>query len=172
MARGIAILLFVALLSGAGTGAWRSMCSMTAAVSNSLNRAHRGCARRSDGDVLERRSQRHGGAGVRANRGPRTSRSSSLMTARSSVGSLLISARRSRHTYGTLGASAETLTVVLLPVTRDTMVDALVSGRVDVVAGNLTVTPGRAQRIDFGDPMLHGARACRDRTCGAAHHDG
>jgi ABC-type amino acid transport substrate-binding protein len=40
------------------------------------------------------------------------------------------------HLRATLGAGAETLTVALLPLTRDTMIDALVSGRVDVLAAN------------------------------------
>jgi membrane-bound lytic murein transglycosylase MltF len=58
----------------------------------------------------------------------------------------------------TLGAGAVTLTVALLPLTRDTMIDALVSGRVDVLAANLTVTPSRAERVAFADPMLRGVR--------------
>ena len=53
---------------------------------------------------------------------------------------------------------AETLTVALLPLARDAMIDALVSGRVDVLAANLTVTPSRAERVDFADPMLRGVR--------------
>jgi ABC-type amino acid transport substrate-binding protein len=62
------------------------------------------------------------------------------------------------HLRATLGAGAETLTVALLPLTRDAMIDALVSGRVDVLAANLTVTPSRADRVDFADPMLRGVR--------------
>ena len=62
------------------------------------------------------------------------------------------------HLRATLGAGAETLTVAFLPLTRDTMLDALVSGRVDVLAANLTVTPGRAERVDFADPMIRGIR--------------
>jgi membrane-bound lytic murein transglycosylase MltF len=62
------------------------------------------------------------------------------------------------HLRATVGDGAETLTVALLPLTRDRMIDALVSGRVDVLAANLTVTPGRAERVDFADPMLRGVR--------------
>lgn len=62
------------------------------------------------------------------------------------------------HLRARLGAGAETLTVALLPLTRDRMIDALVSGRVDVLAANLTVTPDRAERVDFADPMLRGVR--------------
>ena len=62
------------------------------------------------------------------------------------------------HLRATLGAGAETLTVALLPLTRDAMLDALDSGRVDVLAANLTVTPSRADRVAFADPMLRGVR--------------
>jgi membrane-bound lytic murein transglycosylase MltF len=62
------------------------------------------------------------------------------------------------HLRATLGAGAETLTVVLLPLSRDTMIDALVSGGVDVLAANLTVTPSRAEQVAFADPMLRGVR--------------
>lgn len=60
------------------------------------------------------------------------------------------------HLRATLGARAETLTVALLPLTRNEMIDALFSGKVDVLAANLTVTPSRAERVDFADPMLGG----------------
>ena len=62
------------------------------------------------------------------------------------------------HLRSTLGKGAETLTVALLPLTRDAMIDALISGRVDVLAANLTVTPSRAERVDFTDPMIRGVR--------------
>lgn len=58
------------------------------------------------------------------------------------------------HLRASLGAGAETLTVSLLPLSGDVMIDALVAGRVDVLAANLTVTPERAERVDFSDPML------------------
>lgn len=62
------------------------------------------------------------------------------------------------HLRESLGAGAESLTVVLLPLTRDMLIDALVSGRVDMLAANLTVTPNRSDRIDFADPMLRDVR--------------
>lgn len=62
------------------------------------------------------------------------------------------------HLRARLGARAQTLTVALLPLTRDKMIDALVSGRVDVLAANLTVTPRRAEQVDFADPMLRDVR--------------
>ena len=36
------------------------------------------------------------------------------------------------------------------------MLHALVEGRVDVLAANLTITPERAARVDFGDPIATG----------------
>jgi ABC-type amino acid transport substrate-binding protein len=62
------------------------------------------------------------------------------------------------HLRKRLGAGAETLTVALVPLARDAMIDALVSGRVDVLAANLTVTPSRAARVAFADPMLRNVR--------------
>jgi membrane-bound lytic murein transglycosylase MltF len=62
------------------------------------------------------------------------------------------------HLRATLGVDAQTLTVALLPLNRDTMIDALVSGRVDVLAANLTVTPSRAEQVDFAEPMLRNVR--------------
>ncbi len=58
------------------------------------------------------------------------------------------------HLRASLGAGAESLTVSLLPLPVGAMIDALVAGRVDVLAANLTVTPERAARVDFADPML------------------
>ena len=34
------------------------------------------------------------------------------------------------------------------------MIDALVEGRVDILAANLTVTPERLKRVDFSPPTL------------------
>jgi membrane-bound lytic murein transglycosylase MltF len=62
------------------------------------------------------------------------------------------------HLRKRLGAGAETLTVALVPLARDAMIDSLVSGRVDVLAANLTVTPSRAARVAFADPMLRNVR--------------
>lgn len=62
------------------------------------------------------------------------------------------------HLRSTLGPDAQALTVALMPLSRGTMIDALASGRVDVLAANLTVTPSRAERVDFADPMLRDVR--------------
>lgn len=61
-----------------------------------------------------------------------------------------------KHLRETLGAEAATLTVTLAPLPRDVMLDALVAGRVDILAANLTVTPERAARVDFSAPMIAG----------------
>ncbi|MEM6680588.1 MAG: transporter substrate-binding domain-containing protein, partial [Pseudomonadota bacterium] len=59
-----------------------------------------------------------------------------------------------KHLRQTIGKPAATLNVVLLPLTRDALIPALLDGRVDMLAANLTVTPARAERIAFTDPML------------------
>ncbi|MCA8881015.1 MAG: lytic transglycosylase F [Rhodobacteraceae bacterium] len=61
-----------------------------------------------------------------------------------------------KHLRATLGKAAATLTVTLAPITRDRMLDALVDGEVDILAANLTITPARSERVDFGDPTLTG----------------
>jgi ABC-type amino acid transport substrate-binding protein len=42
--------------------------------------------------------------------------------------------------------------VVFVPLARDKLLPALTEGRVDVVAAQLTVTPGRRDVVDFSDP--------------------
>jgi membrane-bound lytic murein transglycosylase MltF len=59
-----------------------------------------------------------------------------------------------KHLRATLGERARTLTVALAPLPRDRMLDALLEGRVDVVAANLTITPERAARVAFSNPLL------------------
>jgi membrane-bound lytic murein transglycosylase MltF len=44
--------------------------------------------------------------------------------------------------------------VVFIPVSRDELLPALVEGRGDVAAANLTVTEGREKLVDFTDPLL------------------
>ena len=44
--------------------------------------------------------------------------------------------------------------VVFIPVARDELLPALVEGRGDVAAANLTVTEGREKLVDFTDPLL------------------
>ena len=44
-------------------------------------------------------------------------------------------------------------TVVVIPVSRDELLPGLISGRGDLVMGNLTITPEREKLIDFGPPV-------------------
>lgn len=44
--------------------------------------------------------------------------------------------------------------VVFIPVPRDALIPALLEGRGDLAAANLTVTPQRAQQVDFAAPIL------------------
>lgn len=46
--------------------------------------------------------------------------------------------------------------VVFLPVARDALIPALVEGRGDLAAANLTITPERLKLVDFTDPTLIG----------------
>jgi membrane-bound lytic murein transglycosylase MltF len=44
--------------------------------------------------------------------------------------------------------------VIFIPVSRDALIPALVEGRGDIAAANLTITPGRLEKVDFSDPFL------------------
>ncbi|MGH8680761.1 MAG: transglycosylase SLT domain-containing protein [Burkholderiales bacterium] len=46
--------------------------------------------------------------------------------------------------------------VAFVPVSRDELLPALVAGRGDIAAANLTITPERLQAVDFTDPWLTG----------------
>ena len=59
-----------------------------------------------------------------------------------------------KHLRATLGPEAATLTVTLAPLPRDRLTDALVAGEVDILAANLTITPARAELVDFALPAL------------------
>jgi membrane-bound lytic murein transglycosylase MltF len=48
-----------------------------------------------------------------------------------------------------------TINLVFVPVTRDELLPALVEGRGDLVAANLTITPERLQMVDFSEPLLN-----------------
>ncbi|MDH4556719.1 lytic transglycosylase F [Pseudomonas sp. BN417] len=43
--------------------------------------------------------------------------------------------------------------VVFVPVSRDELLSALVAGRGDIAASNLTITPGRQELVDFSVPI-------------------
>ncbi|MEM9148225.1 MAG: transporter substrate-binding domain-containing protein [Pseudomonadota bacterium] len=57
-----------------------------------------------------------------------------------------------------LGRPAQNLTVAVLPLSRDQLLPALVMGRVDLVSANITVTPERAEQVDFTTPLRRGVR--------------
>ena len=45
------------------------------------------------------------------------------------------------------------ITVVLIPTTRDQLIPALLEGRADIAAGNITITEARLQQVDFSQPI-------------------
>ena len=45
------------------------------------------------------------------------------------------------------------ITVVLVPTTRDRLIPMLLEGRVDLAAGNITITDSRRQKVDFSVPV-------------------
>jgi ABC-type amino acid transport substrate-binding protein len=55
-----------------------------------------------------------------------------------------------RHKVKTLG-----LHVAFIPTTRDSMTEALVTGKGDILAANLTITPERLEKVDFTIPWLN-----------------
>ena len=50
------------------------------------------------------------------------------------------------------------LHVVFIPVGRDQLIPALLDGKGDIAAANLTMTPKRLERVDFSDPILTNVR--------------
>jgi membrane-bound lytic murein transglycosylase MltF len=45
------------------------------------------------------------------------------------------------------------ITVVAVPVTRDRLLPMLIDGKVDIAAGNLTITTEREAKVDFSNPL-------------------
>jgi len=45
------------------------------------------------------------------------------------------------------------ITVVLIPTTRDQLIPALLDGRADIAAGNITITEARKAQVDFSVPV-------------------
>lgn len=45
------------------------------------------------------------------------------------------------------------ITVVLIPTTRDQLIPALIEGRADIAAGNVTITEARKAQVDFSTPV-------------------
>jgi membrane-bound lytic murein transglycosylase MltF len=48
--------------------------------------------------------------------------------------------------------------VIFIPVSRDELLPALLEGRGDLAAANLTITPERRRQVDFSDPVWTGVR--------------
>lgn len=57
-----------------------------------------------------------------------------------------------------LGSGVLRLNVAFIPVARDELIPALVEGRGDIAAANLTITPEREAEVDFSTPFLSGVR--------------
>jgi membrane-bound lytic murein transglycosylase MltF len=51
-----------------------------------------------------------------------------------------------------------TIRVIFVPVPRDRIIPALVEGRGDIAAANLTITAERGKQVDFSYPMLTGVK--------------
>ncbi len=52
-----------------------------------------------------------------------------------------------------LGLPKPRVTILPIPVARDEMLDFLAEGRGDIAIGNITITPDRAERVDFSVPL-------------------
>lgn len=46
--------------------------------------------------------------------------------------------------------------VIIIPTSRDKLISGLVDGTGDIAAGNLTITKGRLEQVDFADPIGKG----------------
>jgi membrane-bound lytic murein transglycosylase MltF len=59
------------------------------------------------------------------------------------------------HVNKALGSKSK-VQVVVIPVPRDQLLPALIEGRGDIGAANLTITAERQAQVDFADPLLTG----------------
>ena len=57
-----------------------------------------------------------------------------------------------------LGRKQRPISVLYIPVARDELIPALLEGRGDVVAANLSITPSRQAQVAFTTPVLTGVR--------------
>jgi membrane-bound lytic murein transglycosylase MltF len=58
----------------------------------------------------------------------------------------------------TLKLKTRKLVVYFIPTSRDRLLDDLLEGKGDVAAANLTITPERAARVSFSEPLYANAR--------------
>jgi membrane-bound lytic murein transglycosylase MltF len=63
-----------------------------------------------------------------------------------------------QHVNQRLGRKTVKVRVVVIPVRRDQLLSGLLSGRGDIAAANLTVTPERRKEVDFAPPFLTGVK--------------
>ena len=73
--------------------------------------------------------------------------------AEAELGSELEKVLNQRH-----GSASKKITVVFVPTTRNRLLEALRSGRGDIAAANLTITPERAAIVDFAPPWATGIK--------------
>jgi len=59
---------------------------------------------------------------------------------------------------GKVKTGARSIRIIFVPVSRDQLVKALVEGRGDIAAANLTITEERQKEVDFGDPLGTGVK--------------
>jgi len=53
-----------------------------------------------------------------------------------------------------LGSRHLKIHVIFIPVARDQLIPALLDGRGDIAAANITISPERMERVDFSEPLL------------------
>ena len=53
-----------------------------------------------------------------------------------------------------LGSRHLKIYVIFIPVARDQLIPALLDGRGDIAAANITISPERMERVDFSEPLL------------------
>ncbi|MCG8592711.1 MAG: transporter substrate-binding domain-containing protein, partial [Proteobacteria bacterium] len=58
-----------------------------------------------------------------------------------------------RHVNERSQTGRREIQVILIPLRRDQLIPALVQGRGDIAAANLTVTPERLEQVDFSEPL-------------------
>jgi membrane-bound lytic murein transglycosylase MltF len=62
--------------------------------------------------------------------------------------------RLEAHLNKELGRGNVKVYVVVIPVSRDELIPAMLNGHADLVAGDLTITPERSELVSFARPML------------------
>jgi membrane-bound lytic murein transglycosylase MltF len=63
-----------------------------------------------------------------------------------------------KFTNGKMKTGARTIQIIFVPVPRDQLFPALMEGRGDIAAANLTITDARTKLVDFSDPFLTGVK--------------